>query len=32
VVASTDDISTGTRVDVTLAEGAFGARVEDVTP
>jgi exodeoxyribonuclease VII large subunit len=32
VVASTDDISTGARVDVTLAEGAFGARVEDVTP
>jgi exodeoxyribonuclease VII large subunit len=32
VVASTDDISTGAHVDVTLAEGAFGARVEDVTP
>ncbi|HEU5476243.1 MAG TPA: exodeoxyribonuclease VII large subunit [Gaiellaceae bacterium] len=32
VVASSDDVSAGTRVDVTLAEGGFGARVEEVTP
>ena len=32
VVASTEDVSTGARVDVTLAEGGFGARVEEVTP
>jgi exodeoxyribonuclease VII large subunit len=32
VVAATADVSTGARVDVTLAEGGFGARVEDVTP
>jgi exodeoxyribonuclease VII large subunit len=32
VVASTDGISTGAHVDVTLAEGGFGARVEEVTP
>ena len=31
LVASTRDVSTGTRVDVTVADGAFGARVEDVT-
>jgi exodeoxyribonuclease VII large subunit len=30
VVASTADVSAGTQVDVTLADGAFGARVEDV--
>jgi exodeoxyribonuclease VII large subunit len=32
VVASTGDVSTGARVDVTLADGEFGARVEEVTP
>ncbi len=32
VVASTDDVSTGAHVDVTLADGGFGARVEEVTP
>lgn len=32
VLASADDVAPGTRVDVTLAEGGFGARVEDVTP
>jgi exodeoxyribonuclease VII large subunit len=32
VVGSSSDVSAGTRVDVTLAEGGFGARVEDVTP
>ena len=32
VVASTEDVSEGARVDVTLAEGGFGARVEEVTP
>jgi exodeoxyribonuclease VII large subunit len=32
VVASSSDLATGARVDVTLAEGGFGARVEDVTP
>jgi len=31
VVASTEDVSTGGRVDVTLAEGGFAARVEEVT-
>ena len=31
VVASTEDVSTGARVDVTLAEGGFAARVEEVT-
>jgi exodeoxyribonuclease VII large subunit len=31
LVASTGDVSTGARVDVTLADGGFGARVEDVT-
>jgi exodeoxyribonuclease VII large subunit len=32
VVASAADVEPGTRVDVQLAEGAFGARVEDVQP
>ena len=32
VVASTSDISIAARVDVTLADGGFGARVEDTTP
>jgi exodeoxyribonuclease VII large subunit len=32
VVASAADVAPGTRVDVQLAEGAFGARVEDVQP
>jgi exodeoxyribonuclease VII large subunit len=32
VVASTSEVSKGARVDVTLADGDFGARVEDVTP
>jgi exodeoxyribonuclease VII large subunit len=32
VVGSTTDVSTGAHVDVTLADGAFGARVEEVTP
>jgi exodeoxyribonuclease VII large subunit len=32
VVGATGDVSPGARVDVTLAEGGFGARVEDVTP
>jgi exodeoxyribonuclease VII large subunit len=32
VVASTSGVSTGEHVDVTLADGAFGARVEEVTP
>jgi exodeoxyribonuclease VII large subunit len=32
VVASSEDVSTGAHVDVTLADGAFGARVEEVTP
>jgi exodeoxyribonuclease VII large subunit len=31
VVASTSDVSTGAHVDVTVADGAFGARVEEVT-
>ena len=30
VVSSSAQVAAGTRVDVTLAEGAFGARVEDV--
>jgi exodeoxyribonuclease VII large subunit len=30
VVASTADVAAGAEVDVTLADGAFGARVEDV--
>jgi exodeoxyribonuclease VII large subunit len=32
VVFSSGDVSPGTRVEVALAEGRFGARVEDVTP
>ena len=32
VVASTGDVSTGARVDITLADGGFGARVEAVMP
>ncbi|HEY1563901.1 MAG TPA: exodeoxyribonuclease VII large subunit [Gaiellaceae bacterium] len=31
VVASAGDVTTGAHVDVTLAEGGFGARVEEVT-
>jgi exodeoxyribonuclease VII large subunit len=32
VVASTEKVSTGAHVEVTLADGGFGARVEEVTP
>ena len=32
VVTSTSDISVAAHVDVTLADGGFGARVEDVEP
>ena len=32
VVTAGEHVSPGTRVDVTLAQGGFGARVEDVTP
>ncbi len=32
VVAAAEDVSTGAHVDVTLADGGFGARVEEVTP
>jgi exodeoxyribonuclease VII large subunit len=32
VVASSEGVSRGARVDVTLAEGGFGARVEEVDP
>jgi len=32
LVSASEDVSPGTRVDVTLATGGFGARVEDVTP
>jgi exodeoxyribonuclease VII large subunit len=32
VVGATGDVSPGVRVDVTLAEGGFGARVEEITP
>jgi exodeoxyribonuclease VII large subunit len=32
VVASSERVSTGAHVDVTLADGGFGARVEEVTP
>lgn len=32
LVTSSADVAPGGRVDVTLAAGAFGARVEDVTP
>jgi exodeoxyribonuclease VII large subunit len=31
VAASSEDVRVGTRVDVTLARGAFGARVEEVS-
>ena len=32
LVFSSDDVEPGVRVDVALAEGGFGARVEEVTP
>jgi exodeoxyribonuclease VII large subunit len=32
VVGETGDVSPGAHVDVTLAEGGFGARVEEITP
>jgi len=32
VVASASEVATGAHVDVTLADGSFGARVEEVTP
>jgi exodeoxyribonuclease VII large subunit len=32
LVASSADVSPGALVDVTLAQGGFGARVEEVTP
>jgi exodeoxyribonuclease VII large subunit len=32
LVTSSSDVAPGVRVDVTLSEGAFGARVEEVTP
>jgi exodeoxyribonuclease VII large subunit len=32
LVASSDDVAAGSRVEVTLAQGGFGARVEEVTP
>jgi exodeoxyribonuclease VII large subunit len=32
VVASTSGVSTGEHVDVTLSDGGFGARVEEMTP
>jgi exodeoxyribonuclease VII large subunit len=32
VVASSSDVSAGAHVDVTLADGGFGARVEEVRP
>jgi exodeoxyribonuclease VII large subunit len=32
LVASTGDVSPGSHVDVTLADGAFGALVDEVTP
>jgi exodeoxyribonuclease VII large subunit len=32
VVGAAEEVSPGARVDVTLAEGGFGARVEEVTP
>jgi exodeoxyribonuclease VII large subunit len=32
LVATKGDVSTGTRVEVTLADGGFGARVEELTP
>jgi len=32
LVTSSADVAPGTRVDVTVADGGFGARVEEVTP
>ncbi|HJQ73792.1 MAG TPA: exodeoxyribonuclease VII large subunit, partial [Gaiellaceae bacterium] len=32
LVSSRRDVSAGAHVDVTLADGGFGARVEEVTP
>jgi exodeoxyribonuclease VII large subunit len=32
VVASSGDVAVGAQIDVTLADGAFGARVEEVKP
>jgi exodeoxyribonuclease VII large subunit len=32
VVTASADVTPGTRIDVRVAEGAFGARVEDVEP
>jgi exodeoxyribonuclease VII large subunit len=32
LVGSANDVSVGARVDVTVADGGFGARVEDVAP
>jgi exodeoxyribonuclease VII large subunit len=32
VMASSQALSPGARVDVTLADGGFGARVEEVRP
>jgi exodeoxyribonuclease VII large subunit len=32
LVTSSSDVERGGRVDVTLADGAFGARVEEITP
>jgi len=32
VVATTGDVSPGGRVDVRLADGSFGARVEEISP
>jgi exodeoxyribonuclease VII large subunit len=32
VVSAASDVAAGVHVDVTLADGGFGARVEDVTP
>ncbi len=32
LITAGEHVSPGTRVDVTLAQGGFGARVEDVTP
>jgi exonuclease VII large subunit len=32
LVTSSSEVEPGTRVDVTVADGAFGARIEEVTP
>ena len=32
LVTASSDVEPGSRIDVTLADGAFGARVEEVTP